>query len=215
MAVNGEVVLEELSNDDDQGVQEVALLQTFLRGHPKTLGAIELFIGGVLFMFGVEMTIQPHTLSAQSGFNFWGGLMFVSAGALSIAANTKLTEILVKASMGMHILCMHSAVIGIVLLSLDLSYFVKQCIHFAHMDFPSFATRSVSVTVILLILTLGELLIALYLCVWAFKATCSSRHLPKIQFVSDPCGQTSSTTENSTQAQGSLVMVNDHPHEEL
>lgn len=116
MTDNGHVVMNLSSHNDGQAVQEVPLLQTFLRGHPKTLGvgmmlyslsltgcasatatwqsdhtnrnqtkaklfllyptqAVQIVIGGVMFMFGVELTIYTHLMSARCGILFWGGLV--------------------------------------------------------------------------------------------------------------------------------------------
>ncbi|XP_062376887.1 membrane-spanning 4-domains subfamily A member 4A-like [Sardina pilchardus] len=219
MTDNGQVILNQFKENDAEGVHEAPLLQTFLRGHPKTLGTVQILVGGVMLMFGVVMTILIHAMSARSGILFWGGLMFVNAGALSIATDRKLTVRLVKATFGVNIFCSIIALIGIVLHSLDLamfSYLIKsskesfKCVQ----PWILYLGRSVGISAVMLTLSLLELIIGIYLCVFAYKATFSYRFHPKVEFVPDARGLNISTAENSTQGQGPLIMANDNPQEE-
>ncbi|XP_078528264.1 membrane-spanning 4-domains subfamily A member 4D-like isoform X3 [Lissotriton helveticus] len=69
---------------------EQYLLQKFIKGEPKILGAIQIMIGIISFFFGA--TICSPTLQSFSGFTgapFWGGFCFLISGSLSIAAEKK------------------------------------------------------------------------------------------------------------------------------
>ncbi|XP_048122871.1 membrane-spanning 4-domains subfamily A member 4A-like [Alosa alosa] len=218
MTDNGQVVLNQFSENDAEAVHEVPLLQTFLRRNPKTLGAVQIVVGGVMLMFGVEMTIYIHAMSARSGVLFWGGLMFVNAGALSIATDRKLTVRLVKATFGVNIFSSIFALIGIVLHSFDLAMFAyllksqlsSKCVQSRTL----YLSRTVGISAVMLTLSLLELIIGIYLCVFAYKATFSYSFHPKVEFVPDAPGLNISTAENSAQGQGPLIMANNNPEEE-
>ncbi|XP_030046138.1 membrane-spanning 4-domains subfamily A member 15-like [Microcaecilia unicolor] len=100
-------------------------LRKFFKGEPKALGVTQILIGLMQFILGVILVSATPTLSsifAIIGLPFWGGVLFIISGSLSVAAKNKANMCLVKGSMVMNILSSIAAFIGIIFLSVDLSF---------------------------------------------------------------------------------------------
>ncbi|MBN3322299.1 M4A8 protein, partial [Atractosteus spatula] len=100
-----------------------APLQKFLNGEPKALGAVQITVGLLSIFSGVVMTQENGFFALLTGIPFWGGLMFIASGALSVAAEKKLSFPLLRASLSMNITSTITAGFGIIIYSLDLVLF--------------------------------------------------------------------------------------------
>ncbi|XP_035251986.1 membrane-spanning 4-domains subfamily A member 4D-like isoform X4 [Anguilla anguilla] len=67
-------------------------LGKFLKGHPKALGTVQIMIGDLIIIFGIVMSVIADSIGFYSGIVFWGALIYMSAGALTMAANDKLNK---------------------------------------------------------------------------------------------------------------------------
>ncbi|KAJ8398473.1 hypothetical protein AAFF_G00427280 [Aldrovandia affinis] len=162
-----------------------SLLGKFLKGEPKVLGTVQIMIALVMILFGIILTVYADSITVYSGILFWGSISYISSGALSVAANNKLTRGLVKRALVMNIFSAIIAVVAIVLFSLDLVielrnyhcydnfqsgiYYRNSCKMFQYV----YQTRSRGISGVLLLFSILEFVISIYVSAFACKAVCS------------------------------------------
>ncbi|XP_078521473.1 membrane-spanning 4-domains subfamily A member 6C-like isoform X2 [Lissotriton helveticus] len=99
-------------------------LKKFIKGEPKTLGAIQIMNGILQICLGVYLFVTPLSrvlIIVLSGVTFWGSIFYIISGALSVDAEKKGTRSLVKGSLGMNIVSTIFAGIEIIIVSIDLA----------------------------------------------------------------------------------------------
>ncbi|XP_075403680.1 membrane-spanning 4-domains subfamily A member 12-like [Tenrec ecaudatus] len=96
----------------------------------KVLGGIEILIGvmhlgfGIVLglMYGSYATVWGFTsISFIGGYTIWGGISFIISGSLSISASKVFSPCLIKGSLGMNIVSAIFAIVGMILLVVDVS----------------------------------------------------------------------------------------------
>nr|XP_055054024.1 membrane-spanning 4-domains subfamily A member 15-like [Misgurnus anguillicaudatus] len=99
-------------------------LKRFLKVQPKSLGIVQIMIGVVTFLVGIVLTTTIHyfVIIVITGVTYWGSLIYIIAGSLSVAAENKLNPCLVKASIGMNVVSAATAGIAIILMSMRLAF---------------------------------------------------------------------------------------------
>ncbi|XP_030046372.1 membrane-spanning 4-domains subfamily A member 4A-like [Microcaecilia unicolor] len=101
-------------------------LQEFVKGEPKALGIIQIMISLVQFILAIVLVSANHSVHSfftWTGFPFWSSVFFISSGSLTVAAQNKANMCLVKFSKSMNNLSSLIALIGIILLCIDLGNF--------------------------------------------------------------------------------------------
>lgn len=153
-----------------------SLLGKFLKGEPAALGTVQIMIGVVVFLFGIVTAFYASTVSSFSGVMFWGSIIYITAGTLTVRANKHLNPCLVKASLGMNIFSTISAGLAIILHSLDLTFarypfygcYERDC----YMQMSQ--SRVMGIAGVMLVLSVLEFIVSICVSAFACKATCSS-----------------------------------------
>ncbi|XP_006762585.1 PREDICTED: membrane-spanning 4-domains subfamily A member 8-like [Myotis davidii] len=91
----------------------------------KVLGAIQILIGLIHFGLGsvIGMVLWYYiAVSFYGGYPFWGGILFIISGSLSVASEQlPRSSCLLKGSMGMSIVSAIFSMVGIMLLITDMA----------------------------------------------------------------------------------------------
>ncbi|XP_073739791.1 high affinity immunoglobulin epsilon receptor subunit beta-like isoform X2 [Callorhinus ursinus] len=103
-------------------------LQKFLKGNLEALGVAQIMIGVKCFLYGIIGFLTPDFevyriifFSIYTGFSFWGALSFIISGILTVASAKKQTTPLLKGNLGANILSTLVSIIGICILSYNLT----------------------------------------------------------------------------------------------
>ncbi|XP_067266315.1 membrane-spanning 4-domains subfamily A member 4D-like [Chanodichthys erythropterus] len=152
--------------DGQKATSHNAALKVFFKVQPKALGTVQIMIGVVIFFLGILFTIDYPNIVIISGITYWGSFIYISAGSLSVAAQNKLNLCLVKASLIMNVISAITAGIAILLLSIELIASI------ASVGDPWFYPEGLRITVILLVFTIPQFIISLFISAFACKATC-------------------------------------------
>ncbi|XP_065149515.2 membrane-spanning 4-domains subfamily A member 15-like [Paramisgurnus dabryanus] len=74
-------------------------LKRFLKVQPKSLGIVQIMIGVVTFLVGIVLTTEFRysIIPVSGGITYWGSLIYIIAGSLSVAAENKPNPCLVLA----------------------------------------------------------------------------------------------------------------------
>ncbi|KAF5879902.1 membrane-spanning 4-domains subfamily A member 4A-like, partial [Clarias magur] len=141
-------------------------LQTFLKGEPKALGTVQIMIGVVTILFGIVLAVSPMSASVGTWVVFWSALFYISAGSLAVSGSNKLNACVVKAALGVNVLCTIAAGIAIIIFSLDL---VTMQIFSSHYN----QERTTGIIGVLLVFALLQFAISIAISVFTCKATCN------------------------------------------
>ncbi|KAJ8290069.1 hypothetical protein GJAV_G00008380 [Gymnothorax javanicus] len=165
-----------------------SVLRKFLKGDPKALGTVQIMIGLFVILVGIIISIAGSYVGVYSGFVFWGGLIFISSGALSVAATNKLNRCLVRGALGMNIISAIAAGIGIILFSLEFAFgWLYDATSYG------FQTLSDGTKGVLMLFTFLELLISISVSAFACSAVCNSSS-QQVMYVQPASSE--GTTEN-------------------
>ncbi|XP_056310575.1 membrane-spanning 4-domains subfamily A member 4A-like [Danio aesculapii] len=169
------------------GVSPLQRIQLFLRGQPKALGTVQIMIGVLTFLLGIVCTGYGNYVFINTGVSYWGSLIYIAAGSLSIAAENKINSptalSLVRASLGMNIFSAIAAGISIIVLSLILALGPISSYRGNSYYYDQRSLLS-GVSGVLLVLAILEFFISFCLSAFACKVSCC--YYPQIPVVSNP-----------------------------
>ncbi|KAI1885995.1 hypothetical protein AGOR_G00209490 [Albula goreensis] len=178
------------------------ILEKFLKGEPKALGTVQIMIAMIMLLFGTVMAVSTESLVLYSGIVYWGSIIYISSGALSIASSNQLSPCKVKGALGMNIFSTITAGIAIILLSLDFvvnfrnyychgssseSYGYYSCKKLQNM----YQSSSNGMSGVLLVFSILEFIVSIYVSAFACRGVCDSPS-PQIIYMPHASTQTSS-----------------------
>ncbi|XP_049335554.1 membrane-spanning 4-domains subfamily A member 15 isoform X3 [Astyanax mexicanus] len=150
----------------------------FLKVHPKAMGTVQIMIGIIHLLFAIVLSVSASRAIA-SGVVFWGPVIYISAGSLSVSAEKKLNSCLVKASLIMNVFSAITAAVAILLLSLD---FLVQTgydpCYYPYNNYEAcqaylqFLSRTQGISGVLLVFSLLQFIISICVSAFGCKATC-------------------------------------------
>ncbi|XP_061088974.1 membrane-spanning 4-domains subfamily A member 15-like isoform X5 [Conger conger] len=177
-----------------------SVMGKFLKRDPKALGTVQIMIGVIEILFGIVLAINADSLAVYSGNVFWGALMFISSGALSVAASNKPNNCLVRAALVMNILSTIAAAIAIILLSLDYALEIRYSCYNSENTYGSceryrrwFKNMSNGTRGVLIVFSVLEFIISICLSAFACRAVCHSSS-PQVIYMAPASGQVTSET---------------------
>ncbi|KAG7314063.1 hypothetical protein KOW79_022559 [Hemibagrus wyckioides] len=100
-------------------------LHRFLRGEPKTVGIVLLFLGLCLFMFGIPLKGDNLETSAESYSPFWLGILYFICGILYIQSERNTTKKIVTISLAFSIIAILGTIVAVII-------FIKSLASYSH-----------------------------------------------------------------------------------
>ncbi|XP_059394517.1 membrane-spanning 4-domains subfamily A member 12-like isoform X2 [Carassius carassius] len=173
--VNPQVAQHGVISEDGQqtgGAYHNTALSAFIRAQPKALGTVQIMTGVMIFLFGIVRTIgydYRFPVSIISGITFWGSLIYISAGSLSVSAQNKLHLCVVKGSLIMNVISAITAATAIVLMSIDIHLLMYECYSYEYSC--TLKRTELGIVGILLVFSILQFIISIFISGFACKAT--------------------------------------------
>ncbi|KAJ8354665.1 hypothetical protein SKAU_G00222320 [Synaphobranchus kaupii] len=161
--------------------QASSVLGKFLKGDTKALGTVQIMIGVLVILLGIVMAIDANSIGVFSGIVFWGALIYISSGALTVAANNKLNKCLVNGALGMNIFSIITAGIAIILFSLDFVFQMRYYCSYSEDSYEDYfcqrlkhtlLARSHGMKGVLLVFSILEFIVSICVSAFACRAVC-------------------------------------------
>ncbi|XP_052423770.1 membrane-spanning 4-domains subfamily A member 12-like isoform X2 [Carassius gibelio] len=173
--VNPQVTQHGVISEDGQqtgGAYHNTALSAFIRAQPKALGTVQIMTGVMIFLFGIVRNIDydyRHPISVFYGITYWGSLIYISAGSLSVSAQNKLHLCVVKGSLIMNVISAITAAIAIVQMSIEIHYLLMYRCRY---DYSCTLKRTdLGIIGILLVFSILQFIISIFISGFACKAT--------------------------------------------
>ncbi|RXN26487.1 membrane-spanning 4-domains subfamily A member 4A-like protein [Labeo rohita] len=142
--------------------------------------------GVVLFLIGIVLTANPYSRTYPaifiiSGNTYWGSLIYISAGSLSVAAQNKLHPCVVKASLAMNVISAITAATSITLMGIEM-YLLSTPYHRCYYNYGStdynicsdFKKYEMGITGVMLVFSILQFIVSIRISGFACKATCNT-----------------------------------------
>ncbi|XP_043939948.1 membrane-spanning 4-domains subfamily A member 12-like [Protopterus annectens] len=104
-------------------------VKEFMKAEPTALGTTQIMIGVVNILFGTVLAFTEASIAVISGAPFWGGLLYIISGCLTVAAEKHDSVCLVKGSLGMNTTSAIAAGIAAILYIIDASLQLHYCLY--------------------------------------------------------------------------------------
>ncbi|XP_062394401.1 membrane-spanning 4-domains subfamily A member 4D-like isoform X2 [Sardina pilchardus] len=177
-------------------------LGTFLKGEPTAMGTVQIMIGVVVFLFGIVTAFFVTTISNYFRIMFWGSIIYITAGSLTVGASKKLNPCLVKASLGMNIFSTITAGLAIIVHSIDFVIPVYPRVGSCDDDHAYsclmgkiYVSRVLGIRGVMLVLSVLEFIVSICVSAFACKATCCTS--TEVMYISNQVPPSVSTSHLS------------------
>ncbi|XP_051519979.1 membrane-spanning 4-domains subfamily A member 4A-like isoform X2 [Myxocyprinus asiaticus] len=183
--INPQVAQDSVISDDGQAERVShcsTVLKGFLKVQPKSLGTVQIMTGVIGILFGIVLTISNKyhfsSVTVFSGVFYWGSLIYISAGSLSVAAAKKLNPCLVKASLGMNVFSTITAGVTIILTSIGIEIMTNRYCFYGNRGSEQTLCSNTTIHVsgingILLVFSILQFIISICISAFACKVTCN------------------------------------------
>ncbi|XP_039607477.1 membrane-spanning 4-domains subfamily A member 4A-like [Polypterus senegalus] len=173
------------------------MFHKFLKGEPKPLGAVQIMIGIVNFLFGIVLCFIP-SLAAFTGIPFWTGLMYIISGSLCVAASKNSNSCLMKGALGTNIVSAIFSGIAIIMYLLDVTvfFYTHYCSYSTNQGNSEFYECKLlkhlllnagnGIKGILLVLAILEFCVTISLSAFGCKALCGNNIEPTVIIQQSP-----------------------------
>ncbi|XP_029947450.1 membrane-spanning 4-domains subfamily A member 15-like isoform X2 [Salarias fasciatus] len=91
----------------------------FRKGHPQALGTVQIMIGALTLLFGIATAAYEPSLTVFTGMFVWAALIYITSGALTVAAEKHLSRRLINTSLAFNIIAAMAAAAGVFLYAFD------------------------------------------------------------------------------------------------
>ncbi|KAL7890902.1 hypothetical protein AOLI_G00003780 [Acnodon oligacanthus] len=145
------------------GLQEVSALR-----EPKVLGTVQILTGIVTYLFGIVSAVHFNTVSGCCKISRWGSVIYISSGALTVAAANQPHSFVVKSSLVMNTISAVAAGAAVILLSVDTIFPFSYHSYYQAKDLWS-VSRGISG--VLLVFSVLELIVSICISAFSCKAT--------------------------------------------
>ncbi|XP_016130699.1 membrane-spanning 4-domains subfamily A member 4A-like [Sinocyclocheilus grahami] len=183
--VNPQVAQDTVICDDGQqvrGAYHNTALKGFFKAQPKALGTVQILTGVMVFLLGIVLSgslVRFGSISVFSGITYWGSFIYISTGSLSVAAQNKLHPCVVKASLGMNVISAITAAISIFLLGIEIGTSPRShqnCNYASYNNYDCIQSQVyyLGITGILLVFSILQFIISIFISGFACKATCDT-----------------------------------------
>ncbi|XP_041635753.1 membrane-spanning 4-domains subfamily A member 4D-like [Cheilinus undulatus] len=139
----------------------------FIQAYPLAVGAVQIMIGALVLLLGIVMVVQDDNLGGFSGFFVWGAGIYITSGALTVAAGKSLSRCLVNTALSFSVVSSVAASVAIFLYSLDVIGVVARCRRY------DCRVLSSGFSGVLLVFHILEFAVSLTVSIFACRATCN------------------------------------------
>ncbi|XP_077310766.1 membrane-spanning 4-domains subfamily A member 4D-like [Lithobates pipiens] len=94
--------------------------QTFMKGRPKLLGIVLIATSSLQIVLGIASIFTTVAISLTSGIDFWGPVLYITAGVLTIKAQAKFNICMIKSSFGLNVASTFISFLALVMVCVDL-----------------------------------------------------------------------------------------------
>ncbi|XP_050977659.1 membrane-spanning 4-domains subfamily A member 4A-like [Labeo rohita] len=166
-----------------QGRRSPRLLwrKEFLKAQPKALGTIQIMNGVMVFLFGIVCTSNDgygYPIYVITGITYWGFLIYITAGSLTVAVQNKLHPCVVKGALIMNVISAITAAAAIVLMSIDMQFSARdygECYNnYSYYDSTCLKLKRYDMGIIGVLLVLTILQFIISICISGFACKVNS-----------------------------------------
>ncbi|KYO41703.1 membrane-spanning 4-domains subfamily A member 8-like [Alligator mississippiensis] len=157
--------------------QSPQILENYLKAEHKALGIVQIMIGLIHIGSGMVFALGSYfiSLALVSGYVFWGGLLFIASGSLSVASEKNPIDCHMKGSLGMNIISAIAAIVGLILMIADVSI---RSMPYNESYFLLMSTEGI--TAMLIIFSILELVVAIRVTHFGYQIFCCQPRAPFI-----------------------------------
>ncbi|XP_029947453.1 membrane-spanning 4-domains subfamily A member 15-like isoform X2 [Salarias fasciatus] len=110
--------------DAPNGEQQPSLdrRHNFRKGHPKALGIVQIMTGALMLLSGIAMAFYQPSVEVATRFIVGGALIYITSGAVTVAAEKFLSHCLINTSLAFNIIAAMAAAAAAIMYAFGLVF---------------------------------------------------------------------------------------------